>query len=94
VSEIGLLTTGTKTSEPSVISDDGFSTELQEETGLAPDFPIESFADVAADVRQSILRVRHSPFLPHRDAVRAFVYDVNARRLSEVEAKPSRRSFI
>jgi len=68
------------------ISDDGFSTELQEETGLAPDFPIEAFADAETDVRQSILRVRQSPFLPHRDAVRGFVYDVDTRRLGEVEA--------
>lgn len=67
-----------------MISDDGFSTELQEETGLAPDFPIESFADVESDVRRSIERVRHSPFLPHRDDVRGFVYDVNDGRLREI----------
>jgi carbonic anhydrase len=67
-----------------MVSDDGFSTELQEETGLAPDFPIESFADVESDVRSSIERVRHSPFLPHRDDVRGFVYDVADGRLREV----------
>ncbi len=59
------------------ISDDGFRAELQEETGVAPSFAIESFNDVDADVRQSILRVRRSAFLPHRDAVRGFVYDVD-----------------
>lgn len=69
-----------------IISDDGFSTELQEETGLAPDFPIESFADVEEDVRESIQRVRHSPFLPHRDEVRGFVYDVESGRLREIDA--------
>ncbi len=68
------------------ISDDGFSTELQEETGLAPDFPIEAFADVEEDVRESIQRVRRSPFLPHRDEVRGFVYDVEAGRLREIHA--------
>ena len=68
------------------ISDDGFSTELQEETGLAPDFPIESFADAEEDVRESIRRVRRSPFLPHRDTVRGFVYDVDSGRLREVDA--------
>jgi carbonic anhydrase len=66
------------------ISDDGFRAELQEETGVAPAFAIESFGDVEADVRQSILRVRRSSFLPHRSAVRGFVYDVDTHRLREV----------
>jgi carbonic anhydrase len=68
------------------ISDDGFRAELQEETGVAPSFAIESFKDLDADVRQSILRVRRSAFLPHRDAVRGFVYDVDSHRLREVAA--------
>ncbi len=68
------------------ITDEGFITELEEEVGLAPDFPIQAFADAATDVRESILRVRRSPFLPHRDEVRGFVYDVRDGRLSEVEA--------
>jgi carbonic anhydrase len=68
------------------ISDDGFRAELQEETGVAPAFAIESFGDVEADVRQSILRVRRSAFLPHRDAVRGFVYDVDTHRLREVDS--------
>lgn len=68
------------------ISDDGFSTELQEETGLAPDFPIESFADAESDVRASIEKVRRSPFLLHRDQVRGFVYDVSNGRLREIHA--------
>lgn len=68
------------------ITDDGFRQELQESTGVAPSFAIESFGDVEADVRQSILRVRKSPFLLHRDVVRGFVYDVDTHRLREVEA--------
>jgi carbonic anhydrase len=67
------------------ITDDGFRMELQETTGIAPAFAIESFADVEEDVRQSIRRVRSSPFLPHRDVVRGFVYDVDTHRLREVE---------
>ena len=67
------------------LTDDGFRAELQEATGVAPAFAIESFTDVEADVRQSILRVRRSDFLPHRDWVRGFVYDVDTHRLSEVE---------
>jgi carbonic anhydrase len=66
------------------LTDDGFRAELQEATGVAPSFAIESFTDVEADVRQSLLRVRQSPFLPHRDRVRGFVYDVDTHRLREV----------
>jgi carbonic anhydrase len=68
------------------LTDDGFRAELQEATGVAPAFAVESFVDVDADVRQSILRVRRSPFLPHRDQVRGFVYDVDTHRLHEVDA--------
>ena len=67
------------------LTDDGFRAELQDATGVAPAFAIESFADVDADVRQSILRVRRSPFLPHTDTVRGFVYDVDTHLLREVE---------
>jgi len=70
------------------ITDDGFRAELQAATGVAPQFAIESFSDLDADVRQSVLRVRRSPFLPHRDAVRGFVYDVDTHRLHEVEVTP------
>ena len=68
------------------LTDDGFRDELREETGVAPAFAIESFTDVDASVRQSILRVRRSDFIPHRDRVRGFVYDVDTHRLREVTA--------
>ena len=67
------------------ITDDSFRAELQEATGVAPSFAIESFSDVDADVRQSVLRVRKSPFIPHRDRVRGFVYDVDTHLLREVD---------
>lgn len=66
------------------ITDDGFRAELQQATGVAPAFAIESFTDVDGDVRQSILRVRRSSFLLHRDSVRGFVYDVDTHALREV----------
>ena len=66
------------------ITDDGFRAELQEATGTAPAFAIESFTDVEKDVAQSIRRVRRSEFIPHRDKVRGFVYDVKNHLLSEV----------
>jgi carbonic anhydrase len=72
------------------LSDDGFRSELQEATGVAPTFAIESFSDVDADVRQSILRVRRSAFVPHREVVRGFVYDVDSHRLREVEVAEQR----
>jgi carbonic anhydrase len=67
------------------LTDDGFRAELQQATGVAPAFAIESLAAVDADVRQSILRVRRSPFLLHTDTVRGFVYDVDTHLLREVE---------
>ena len=69
------------------LTDDGFRAELQAATGVAPAFAIESFTDVEADVRQSILRVRRSPFIPHRDVVRGFVYDVDTHELREVHVE-------
>jgi carbonic anhydrase len=66
------------------ITDDGFRAELQKATGVAPAFAIESFTDIDADVRQSILRVRRSPFLSHRKLVRGFVYDVDTHALREI----------
>ena len=65
------------------ITDDGFRAELQAATGVAPAFAIESFGDLEAAVRQSILRIARSPFLLHREA-RGFVYDVDTHRLHEV----------
>lgn len=66
------------------ITDDGFRAELQEATGVAPAFAIESFSDIDADVCQSILRVRRSDFLLHTDEVRGFVYDVDTHALREI----------
>jgi carbonic anhydrase len=69
------------------LSDDAFRAELQQATGVAPAFAIESFTDLDADVRQSILRVRRSAFVAHRGAVRGFVYDVDTHRLREIEVE-------
>lgn len=66
------------------LTDDSFRAELQEATGMAPAFAIESFTDPDVDVRQSILRVRRSDFIPHRDTVRGFVFDVDTHLLHEV----------
>lgn len=62
-----------------------FRHELELEVGQRPVWAVESFQDVDQDVRQSIERVRTSPFLPHTDDVRGFVYDVKTGRLREVD---------
>jgi carbonic anhydrase len=68
------------------VTDDGFRAELREASGMTPPFAIESFEDVEDDVRQSLERVRRSAFLPHREEVRGFVYDVDTGMLREIEA--------
>ncbi len=68
------------------LSDDTFKAEIESETGLRPAWAVESFRDPAGDVRQSMRRIRLSPFLPHRDGVRGFVYDVDTGLLHEVGA--------
>ena len=57
---------------------------IEEETGLRPHFALESFSDLEQDIRQSIARIKASPFVPHKDAVRGFVYDVGTGALREV----------
>jgi carbonic anhydrase len=47
-------------------------------------FPMESFSDLEDDVRQSIARIQYSPFIPHKDSVRGFVYEVETGRLREI----------
>jgi carbonic anhydrase len=66
-------------------TDDEFRRELEEETGMRPTWSPEAFPDLDADVRQSIARVKGSPFVPHRDSVRGFVYEVESGRLREVK---------
>ena len=66
------------------ISEDEFKRQVREETGVTPDWPVESFEDLDEDVRQSIGRVEASPFIPHKHSVRGFVYDVDTGRLREV----------
>ena len=65
-------------------SDDDFRQEIQRETGIKPEWAAEAFDDLEADVRQSIARIKASPFIPRKDNVRGFVYDVRTGALSEV----------
>jgi carbonic anhydrase len=57
---------------------------IEADTGLRPSFALEAFPDVEQDVRQSIARIKASPFIQHTDQVRGFVYDVATGKLNEV----------
>jgi carbonic anhydrase len=65
-------------------SDEELRQQIHEEAGIKPHFSMESFSDLEEDVRQSIARIQHSPFIPHKDSVRGFVYEVETGRLREV----------
>ena len=65
-------------------SDDELKQQIQEDVGVKPHFSMESFTDLEEDVRQSIARVQNSPFIPNKDSVRGFVYEVETGRLREV----------
>jgi carbonic anhydrase len=65
-------------------SDDDFRNSIQEDTGIKPEWAAEAFSDLEGDVRQSIARIKASPFLPSKDSVRGFVYEVETGRLREV----------
>ncbi|GAA3056247.1 MULTISPECIES: carbonic anhydrase [Streptomyces] len=62
-----------------------FRHELEDEVGQRPAWAVEAFRDVDQDVRQSMQRVRTSPFLPHTDDVRGFVFDVTTGLLREID---------
>jgi carbonic anhydrase len=64
--------------------DDELKQRLEAETGIKPPFALESFGDLDTDVRQSMARVRRSPFLASTEAVRGFVYEVHSGQLREV----------
>jgi carbonic anhydrase len=65
-------------------TDDAFKKTIQDETGIKPAWSPESFADLDTDVRQSIARIKASPFVPHKDSLRGFVFDVATGQLNEV----------
>ena len=65
-------------------TDDAVKQQILEDVGIRPPFALESFPDEYEDVRQSIARIKASPFIPHTDAIRGFVYDVHTGKLNEV----------
>ena len=65
-------------------TDDQFKRSIQDDTGIKPTWSAEAFPDLDEDVRQSIARIKASPFVPHKDSVRGFVFDVATGKLNEV----------
>jgi len=65
-------------------TDDDFKAAIQADTGIKPTWSAEAFDDLDTDVRQSIARINASPFIPQKDSVRGFVFDVATGKLNEV----------
>jgi carbonic anhydrase len=65
-------------------TDDDFKQAIEDETGIRPGWSVETFSDLEGDVRQSIARIKASPFVPRKESVRGFVYDVDDGSLREV----------
>lgn len=66
--------------------DDDVKAQIEEDTGLRPPFALEAFPNVQDDVRHSMRRIQASPFVPHKDNIRGFVYDVENGHLDEVSS--------
>jgi carbonic anhydrase len=65
-------------------TDDEFRRRLEHQTGIKPEWAAETFSDLEQDVRQSVRRIKASPFIPRKDSVRGFIYEVETGRLREV----------
>ncbi len=67
--------------------DDDIKDRIEANTGLRPPFALEAFRDLQQNVRQSIARIQASPFIPVKDSIRGFTYDVATGRLNEVSPR-------
>jgi carbonic anhydrase len=64
--------------------DDDFKDAIEQDTGIRPPWAAEAFSDLDGDVKQSIARIKASPFIPNKNSVRGFVYEVETGKLREV----------
>ncbi len=74
-------------------TDDEFKRSVQDDTGIKPEWAAEAFSDLDEDVRQSVRRILDDPFIPVKDSVRGFVYEVETGKLREVDAGPVQSRF-
>lgn len=65
-------------------TDAEFKEQIRQETGIRPPFAMEAFADLEEDVRQSMARIKASPYIVHKDKIRGFIYEVETGKLREV----------
>ena len=65
-------------------TDDEFKAAIEREVGIRPQWAAEAFSDLEGDVRQSIRRILADPFIPVKESVRGFVYEVETGKLREV----------
>jgi carbonic anhydrase len=65
-------------------SDEEFAVAREHSRGLRPDWSAQTFTDLEDDLRESIRRIRASPFIPHKDRIRGFIYEVESGRIREV----------
>jgi carbonic anhydrase len=75
-------------------TDNQFKKSIQDDTGIKPAWSAEAFPDLDEDVRQSIARIKASPFVPNKDSIRGFVFDVATGKLHEVEGHRHRRVVV
>jgi carbonic anhydrase len=66
------------------LEEDVFRAHLATFAGYRPTWAVQAFKDPHDSVRESLRRIRDSPFLLHHDAVRGFIFDVNTGLLEEV----------
>jgi carbonic anhydrase len=66
--------------------DDDVKAQIEADTGIRPPFALEAFPDLEGDIRQSIARIKASPYIPNKDSVRGFIYEVETGRLVEVKS--------
>src|ERR1700758_3375947 len=66
-------------------TDDDFRRQVQEETGVKPEWAAEAFSDIAEDVKQSLRRIENSPFVTKHESLRGFIFDVATGKLNEVK---------
>lgn len=71
------------------ITDDGFKDAIEQETGTRPPWAVEAFDDTAESVRRSISRIKTSPFIPHKENMNGFIYDVHTGELEKISAPSS-----
>jgi carbonic anhydrase len=74
-------------------TDETFKRAIQDDTGIKPPWSTEAFTDLEEDVRQSMARIAASPFIPRKDSVRGFVFDLATGQLNEVSKSATGRSW-